>query len=140
MGLALLYNGIHVRAGQELLTSTHDFFVTHDALQLKADRTGASLRKIRLYDDPAQARRVRPMVGLEIEGGWEAHRATLEEVREADLLIHVRNIAHPDREAQREDVEDVLPPNWTYDAGSATVGGCDDGRELLLRPVRPARL
>ena len=37
-----------------------------------------------------------------------AFRATLEEVREADLLVHVRNIAHPDREAQREDVEDVL--------------------------------
>ena len=37
-----------------------------------------------------------------------AFRATLEEVREADLLVHVRNMAHPDHEAQREDVEDVL--------------------------------
>jgi len=37
-----------------------------------------------------------------------AFRATLEEVREADLLVHVRNMSHPDREAQREDVEDVL--------------------------------
>ena len=37
-----------------------------------------------------------------------AFRATLEEVREADLLIHVRNMAHPDHEAQQEDVEDVL--------------------------------
>ena len=37
-----------------------------------------------------------------------AFRATLEEVREADLLVHVRNMAHPDREAQRDDVEDVL--------------------------------
>ncbi|MGE5563670.1 MAG: GTPase HflX [Bacillota bacterium] len=37
-----------------------------------------------------------------------AFRATLEEVREADLLVHVRNMAHPDREAQQEDVEDVL--------------------------------
>jgi GTP-binding protein HflX len=37
-----------------------------------------------------------------------AFRATLEEVREADLLIHVRDISHPDREAQREDVDDVL--------------------------------
>jgi isopenicillin-N epimerase len=55
MGLALLYNGIHVRAGQELLTSTHDFFVTHDALQRKADRSGATVRKIRLYDDSAAA-------------------------------------------------------------------------------------
>jgi len=37
-----------------------------------------------------------------------AFRATLEEVRSADLIVHVRNMAHPDREAQREDVEDVL--------------------------------
>ena len=37
-----------------------------------------------------------------------AFRATLEEVRSADLLIHVRNIAHPDSDAQRDDVEDVL--------------------------------
>jgi GTPase len=37
-----------------------------------------------------------------------AFRATLEEVRSADLLVHVRNMAHPDCEAQRDDVEDVL--------------------------------
>ena len=37
-----------------------------------------------------------------------AFRATLEEVREADLLVHVRNMAHPDHEAQRDDVGDVL--------------------------------
>ena len=37
-----------------------------------------------------------------------AFRATLEEVRAADLLVHVRNMAHPDHEAQREDVDDVL--------------------------------
>jgi len=37
-----------------------------------------------------------------------AFRATLEEVREADLIVHVRNMAHPDHEAQREDVGDVL--------------------------------
>jgi GTP-binding protein HflX len=37
-----------------------------------------------------------------------AFRATLEEVSAADLLIHVRDMAHPDRDAQREDVERVL--------------------------------
>src|SRR5213075_2111909 len=37
-----------------------------------------------------------------------AFRATLEEVASADLLIHVRDMAHPDHEAQRDDVEDVL--------------------------------
>lgn len=37
-----------------------------------------------------------------------AFRATLEEVLEADIIIHVRDAAHPDSEAQREDVIGVL--------------------------------
>ena len=37
-----------------------------------------------------------------------AFRATLEEVSSADRLVHVRDIAHPDREAQRDDVDQVL--------------------------------
>ena len=37
-----------------------------------------------------------------------AFRATLEEVIEADLIVHVRDIAHPDSERQRADVEKVL--------------------------------
>lgn len=37
-----------------------------------------------------------------------AFRATLEEVLSADLIVHVRDIAHPDTEAQRADVMDVL--------------------------------
>ncbi|MBB6122562.1 GTPase HflX [Sphingobium subterraneum] len=37
-----------------------------------------------------------------------AFRATLEEVMFADLIVHVRDIAHPDTEAQRADVMDVL--------------------------------
>ena len=37
-----------------------------------------------------------------------AFRATLEEAMEADLIMHVRDISHPDSDAQREDVIDVL--------------------------------
>jgi GTP-binding protein HflX len=37
-----------------------------------------------------------------------AFRATLEEVVAADLILHVRDIAHPDSEAQRDDVLAVL--------------------------------
>ncbi len=37
-----------------------------------------------------------------------AFRATLEEVLEADLLLHVRDMAHPDTLAQKHDVEAVL--------------------------------
>jgi selenocysteine lyase/cysteine desulfurase len=55
MGLGLLYAGISVKPGQELVTSEHDFYATHEALRLRADRTGASLRKIRLYSRPERA-------------------------------------------------------------------------------------
>lgn len=37
-----------------------------------------------------------------------AFRATLEEVRAADIIVHVRDIAHVDTEAQRHDVHGVL--------------------------------
>jgi GTP-binding protein HflX len=37
-----------------------------------------------------------------------AFRATLEDVLDADLIVHVRDASHPQSEAQRQDVEDVL--------------------------------
>ncbi|USI72652.1 GTPase HflX [Sphingomonas morindae] len=37
-----------------------------------------------------------------------AFRATLEEVTTADIIVHVRDIAHPDSEAQAGDVDHVL--------------------------------
>lgn len=37
-----------------------------------------------------------------------AFRATLEEVAEASLLLHVRDVSHPDTEAQAQDVRNVL--------------------------------
>ena len=37
-----------------------------------------------------------------------AFRATLEEVLEADIIVHVRDYSHPDTEAQKQDVESVL--------------------------------
>ncbi len=37
-----------------------------------------------------------------------AFRATLEEVLEADLIVHVRDIAHPETEEQARNVRDIL--------------------------------
>jgi len=37
-----------------------------------------------------------------------AFRATLEEVLEADLILHVRDIAHPETAEQKADVQDIL--------------------------------
>ena len=48
-----------------------------------------------------------------------AFRATLEEVTEADLILHVRDIAHPESEAQRRDVETILASLGIDDTGGA---------------------
>ena len=47
-----------------------------------------------------------------------AFRATLEEVSAADLILHVRDIAHPDSEAQAADVETVLATLGLAEEGS----------------------
>nr|WP_249732051.1 GTPase HflX [Roseococcus sp. SDR] len=52
----------------------------------------------------------------------EAFRATLEEVAAADIILHVRDVAHPDSTAQRNDVNAVLDemtegPDAALDAG-----------------------
>jgi selenocysteine lyase/cysteine desulfurase len=52
-GLGLLYGGLRLRAGQEIVTTAHDFYSTHEALRLRAERTGARVRRITLYQDAA---------------------------------------------------------------------------------------
>ena len=48
MGLALLYSGLRLRRGQDVLTTEHDFLATHEGLRLLAERTGAKVRKVRV--------------------------------------------------------------------------------------------
>jgi isopenicillin-N epimerase len=55
MGVGLVYNGLRLRPGQEILTTEHDFYVTHEALRMAAARSGATVRRIALYDRVAQA-------------------------------------------------------------------------------------
>lgn len=55
MGLGLLYGGIALEPGQEILTTEHDFYATHEAARLAAERAGATVRQIPLYDRPEEA-------------------------------------------------------------------------------------
>ncbi|MFC4048497.1 aminotransferase class V-fold PLP-dependent enzyme [Actinomadura syzygii] len=55
MGLALLYAGLRLKPGDEVLTTEHDFYATHESLRLRAARDGAAVRRVRLYEDPAAA-------------------------------------------------------------------------------------
>ncbi len=59
-----------------------------------------------------------------------AFRATLEEVMEADLLLHIRDAADPDSAAQKRDVEQVL----------AELGLVDDHAKPMIEVLNKADL
>lgn len=55
MGLGLLYSGITLREGDEIVTSEHDHYATHDVLAFRAARSGVVVRRVRLYAAAASA-------------------------------------------------------------------------------------
>ena len=54
-GLALLYHGLPLREGDEILTTTHDHYVHHEAIRFATERTGARARRVPLFDRSADA-------------------------------------------------------------------------------------
>lgn len=55
MGLGLVYSGLKLQAGEEILQTTHDHYSTDLSLISRAKRTGAIVKRISLYQDPAKA-------------------------------------------------------------------------------------
>ena len=53
--LAMAYHGLRIRPDQEILTTTHDHYVHHESIRYSIERSGASTRRIALYDRPAAA-------------------------------------------------------------------------------------
>ena len=53
--LALVYHGLPLKAGDEVLATTHDHYSHHESIRLATERAGASMRKIALFEDAATA-------------------------------------------------------------------------------------
>lgn len=53
MGLAMLYTGFRLKEGDEILTTTHDHYVTEKSLEYAAMKNRATIKRISLYKDPA---------------------------------------------------------------------------------------
>ena len=70
----------------------------------------------------------------------ESFRATLEEVGEADLILHVRDIASPDSDAQAKDVEAVLKQIETPEGKTRRVLEVWNKIDLLQDETREAVL
>jgi isopenicillin-N epimerase len=55
MGIGMMYNGMRIEAGEEILTTDEDYYVTHEAVRTTVARYDATMRQIPLYEDSAQA-------------------------------------------------------------------------------------
>ncbi|HEY5850252.1 MAG TPA: aminotransferase class V-fold PLP-dependent enzyme [Lysobacter sp.] len=53
--LALVYHGLPLKAGDEVLTTVHDHYSHHESIRLACERSGAGMRRINLFDDAAKA-------------------------------------------------------------------------------------
>jgi isopenicillin-N epimerase len=53
-GLALVYHGLPLAAGDEVLTTTHDHYSQDESIRFAAARSGASVRRVALYDRAAE--------------------------------------------------------------------------------------
>jgi selenocysteine lyase/cysteine desulfurase len=64
MGLGLVYARLRLEPGDEVVTTEHEFYATHEALRLRQALDGVSVRRIRLYDEPESASRDAIVVAL----------------------------------------------------------------------------
>ena len=55
MGLGLMYSGLKLKEGDEILSTTHDHFSTDKSIDYAAARSGATVKRIAEYDNPALA-------------------------------------------------------------------------------------
>jgi selenocysteine lyase/cysteine desulfurase len=55
MGLGLVYARLRLEPGDEVVTTEHDFYATHEALRLRQELDGVTVRRVRLYDEPESA-------------------------------------------------------------------------------------
>lgn len=52
--LALVYQGLALQPGDEVLTTTHDHYCHHESIRLAAGKSGASMRKVSLFEDSSR--------------------------------------------------------------------------------------
>ncbi|HZG78658.1 MAG TPA: aminotransferase class V-fold PLP-dependent enzyme [Paenibacillus sp.] len=51
VGLGIVYTGLNIQQGREILTSEHNYYSQQEAIKQLADRTGCTFREVKYYDD-----------------------------------------------------------------------------------------
>jgi selenocysteine lyase/cysteine desulfurase len=130
MGLGLTYHGLQLGPNDHILTSTHDFYSTHESLRLAASRAGAQVEQIALYDDPAAASvdEIVSRVGAALRP--ETRVVALTWVHSSTgVKLPVREIADAIAEADVADAPPVFCLDAVHGFGAEAAGpnelGCD---------------
>lgn len=51
VGLGLIYSGLNIQQGHEILTSEHNYYSQQEAIRRASERTGATFREVPYYED-----------------------------------------------------------------------------------------
>lgn len=55
MGLGIVYAGLPLEPGDEVLTTAHDHYAQHESIRFACEKAKARSRRVTLYEDPARA-------------------------------------------------------------------------------------
>lgn len=108
-GLALIYHGLALKAGDEILTTEHDHFSHHESIRLATERAGATSRRIRLFDssDSISANEIVDRIRKAIRPNTRAVGITWVH-SSSGLKLPIRQIADAVAEVNRDRKERVL--------------------------------
>jgi selenocysteine lyase/cysteine desulfurase len=136
MGVGLVYNGLRLGADDEIVTTNEDYYVTHEATRLAAARSGATVRKITLFEDLADVN-AEQLVETIIAGvtprtrvvalTW-VHSSTGLKLPIADIAARLETI-NAEREAGREA---LLCVDGVHGFGVEDIGFTDLGCDFLM--------
>lgn len=98
-GLALVYHGLPLQAGDEVLCTTHDHYAHHESIRLATQRAGATMRKVALHEGAAKASTDDMIARLKAAIGPETRVVGLTWVHSSSgLRLPIREIATALRE------------------------------------------
>ncbi len=136
MGVGLVYTSLQLRADQEVLTTDEDYYVTHVSLEQTAERTGAAIRRIALFDRPDAVSADRIVERITSSIRPETRLLALTWVHSSTgVKIPVREIASAlsDINAGRDEADQVLfGLDAVHGFGVETESFADTGADFLM--------
>jgi hypothetical protein len=134
--LAMAYQGLSLRGDQEVVTTEHDHYSHHESIRLAAERSGAAVRYVSLYDKAADARAEDIVARVERAIGPKTRALGVTWVHSSTgVKLPVAAIAQAVKETNRGRAARTLPAHR-----GRRPRVCEPGRGRRAFGLRPLRL